>query len=268
MLLQAIRSIVFYALFLGQTLILAITLTIMAGFHKGWFPLGAIIVRYWCRSNLFLLRWIVGIKSEFSGMENIPEGGCIIASKHQSDWDIFALFPMVNRPSFIAKKELMDIPFFGHSARAMDAIQIDRKRGGSAISEMNVLAKAAIDRGCQLIIYPEGTRTKALTTPGYKFGASKLYDALNVPMVPVALNSGLFWARNSLILWPGTAKVQFLPPIMPGLPAKQAHQEMMNAIETTSDKLVLEAAEEGLRRPLSPSDHERLAALRTKYDQA
>lgn len=260
MIIQAVRSIIFYGLFLGQTAILAIVLGTLSLFHKGWFPAGWAIAKYWAASTLVILRWMTGIRSEISGMENIPEGGCIIAAKHQSDWDIFALMPHVGRPAFIAKKELMDIPFFGWSARAMDSISIDRKKGGDAIAAMTEDARAAAARGCRIIIYPEGTRKAALADPSYRTGISRIYDKLNVPVVPVALNSGLFWARNSLVLWPGTAEAKFLTPIPAGLPPAEMHARMVAQIEEATEALMVKAAKKGLSRPMD-------AGFRAKIDK-
>lgn len=262
MIVQAIRSAVFYILFLGQTIVLAIILGTVAIFMRSRFDLGWKVAQYWNSANRFLLRWVVGIRTEVTGAENIPEGGCIIASKHQSDWDIFAILPHTDRPAFIAKKELMDIPFFGWIARNLDTITIDRKKGSQAIPAMTDDARNAIKKGCKIIIFPEGTRTTPLTEPNYRFGTARLYAALDVPVVPVAVNSGLFWGRNSLILWPGTARATILPPIPPGLSAEQFHDQLVQAIETESDRLSLVAADEGLARPLTRQMHERLNALR------
>lgn len=258
MLVQAIRSMLFYALFFVQTAILAIIIGIMSLFADGWFPAGWVIVRYWVTSNLFMLRWLIGIRTEVTGQEHIPEGGCIIAAKHQSDWDIFALVPNVGRPSFIAKKELLNIPFFGWAARTMDTISIDRKRGNDAIPEMLADAEAAVARGCRIIIFPEGTRKQPLADPAYKHGIEKLYKKLGVPIVPVALNSGLFWSRNSLVLWPGTAKAKFFPAIEPGLDPGDMHARMVETIETATNQLIAEAAEAGLARPIDPAFREKL----------
>jgi len=260
MLFQALRSLVFYLLFLGQTVVIAIFLGTIALFRSGWFGFGWTLARYWAWSNLILLRYLVGIRTEVAGLGNIPEGGCIIASKHQSDWDIFAILPHAGKPAFIAKKELMDIPFFGWAARTMETITIDRKRGGDAIPSMLADARGAVARGCRIIIFPEGTRGAPLRPGKYKFGTARLYEALDVPLVPVAVNSGLFWGRNSLILWPGTARATFLPPIPPGLPSAEMQQRMTAAIEAESDRLALVADKERIARPLTP-------AMRARLDQ-
>ncbi len=175
------------------------------------------IVWLWYRANLIFLRLFVGIRSKIEGEENLPTGPCIIASKHQSDWDIFALLPATGRrPSFIAKKQLLDIPFFGWAALNFHTISVNRKRGREALPQMLSQAKEAIKHDCRIVIYPEGTRKAPLADPTYKWGVAKLYKELNVPVVPVALTSGLYWPRNSHVLWPGTARARYLKPIPPG----------------------------------------------------
>ena len=264
MLVQAVRSLVFYLLFYIQTAILALLLGALAFLIRKPFAFGLTIARYWARSNLFMLRWITGIRSEVTGLENLPEGGCIIASKHQSDWDIYALLAPSRKPAFISKKELMDIPFFGRAAQTLETIPIDRKLRGKAIPAMIAAARGAASRGCHIIIFPEGTRRPPLAEPDYKFGVTRLYEALGVPVVPVALNSGLFWGRRSLVLWPGRARAKFLEPIPAGLPPAEMQARMIEAIEAESDKLALQAQKEGIARPLSPETQERLRLLLEK----
>ncbi|MDB5561331.1 MAG: 1-acyl-sn-glycerol-3-phosphate acyltransferase [Hyphomicrobiales bacterium] len=261
---QAIRSALFYVAFIGQTIVLALflgTIAVITG-RSGRMPdWGINIGKYWGASNLTFLRVFCGIRSEISGTENIPEGGCLIVSKHQSDWDIFAILPHSGTPAFIAKKELLDIPFLGWAMKALNCIPVDRKKGGQAVPAMTAEAKSAIARGCRIIIFPEGTRKAPLAPPDYRYGASRLYAALNVPVVPVALNSGLFWGRNNLVLWPGIARAKFLPPIPPGLSTEEFQSRLVAAIEGETNALILEAAKEGLSRPLTPELRQKLAAL-------
>ena len=259
--LQAVRTALFYIIFIGQTAVIAITIGIIA-MVRGRTPLSWELAKFWCRSNLTYLRVIAAVKTTVSGQENIPEGGCIIAAKHQSDWDVFAIFPHTGRPAYIVKKELMRIPFFGPAARSLDCIEVDRKRGAEAIPLMMAQAHAAIARGCRIVIFPEGTRRAPLAAPDYRQGVVRLYKELNVPVVPVALNSGLFWGRNSLVIWPGTAEAKFLPPIEPGLPADVFQERLKKAIETESDALILKAEDNGLSRPVTPQMRARLDALR------
>jgi 1-acyl-sn-glycerol-3-phosphate acyltransferase len=257
---QAIRTAAFYLVFIGQTVVIAIVLGTIAVF-AGRTRIGAAIARFWCASNLVYLRTIVGVKTEVTGAENIPHGGCIIASKHQSDWDIFGLFPHITRPAYIAKKELMRIPFFGWAARSIDCIEVDRQRGAEAIPLMIRDSRAAIDRGCQIVIYPEGTRKAPLAPPDYRQGIVRMYTQLNVPVVPVALNSGLYWGRNSALIWPGTAKARFLEPIEPGLSPEDFLERLRTAIETESNRLIQDAYAEGLQRPIDAKLKQRLEAL-------
>ena len=249
MIVQAIRSALFYVLFIGQTAIVAIILGTLALIFGRTTP-GWELAKYWCRSSLFLVRWVAGVRTHVTGMENIPPGGCIIAAKHQSDWDVFAIFPHSVRPAYIVKKELMRIPFWGWAARSLDCIEVDRKKGAQAIPEMMRQAHAAIDRGCRIVIFPEGTRKAPLAPADYKYGIARLYAELKVPVVPVALNSGLFWGRNSPVIWPGTAQAEFLPPIEAGLAPDVFLDRLKKAIETESDKLILDAVDQGLSRPI------------------
>lgn len=260
---QAIRTALFYLVFLSQTVVLAL-IAGTVGITVGRTRLSWAIARYWCWSNIRILRILTGMKTDVAGAENIPPGGCIIASKHQSDWDIFAIFPHTGRPAYIAKKELMRIPFFGWAARSLDCIEIDRQKGADAIPEMIAQARAAVDRGCRIVIYPEGTRKAPLSPPDYRQGIIKLYSELNVPIVPVALNSGFYWGRNSLIIWPGIARARFLPPIEPGLAPDVARERLRDTIEAASDSLALKAIDEGLDRPVNGQLAERIAGLKAR----
>ncbi|WP_417307619.1 lysophospholipid acyltransferase family protein [Devosia sp.] len=261
MILQALRSLLFYAFYYVQTVPLAIIIGLTAVIW-GRTRIGWALSLYWIHSNLIALRLLAGIRTEVSGEENIPDGPCIFAAKHMSDWDIFALVPAAKRPAFIAKKELMDIPLFGHAARAYHTIRIDRSRGSNAIPLMLEDAREALSHGARIIIFPEGTRKAPLEPIDYRQGITRLYEGLDVPVVPVALNSGLFWGRKSLLLWPGTARARYLPAIPPGLPAAAFRDRLVDAIETGTNALLLRAYDDGLSRPIPPELRERLDGLR------
>jgi 1-acyl-sn-glycerol-3-phosphate acyltransferase len=259
MIVRILRTALFYALFLGQTVVLAIVVGVSALIWKrtrfGW-----VVAQYWGRSNLFLLRWIAGIRTSVSGAENIPPGACIIAAKHMSDWDIFAILPYTIRPAFIAKRELMDIPLFGDAARTFDTISIDRKKGAEAIPTMMEEARAAVAKGCRIVIFPEGTRKAPLDEPDYRQGIVRMYLELGVPVVPVAVSSGLYWGRNSLVMWPGTARAEFLPPIQQGLNAEAFRSQLIGVIEGVTNRLIAEAIDEGLAGPVPQEWRDTLAA--------
>jgi 1-acyl-sn-glycerol-3-phosphate acyltransferase len=258
---QAARTAVFYLLFLGQTVVLAIIVGIIAIIWRRRTAVSWALAQYWRNSNVVMLRWIVGIRSHVEGGETIPPGPCIIAAKHQSDWDIFAILPYTDgKPAYIAKRELIDIPFFGWAAQSIDTISIDRKLGAKAIPAMLAEARKKISRGCRIVIYPEGTRKAPLAAPDYRQGIVRMYEALGVPVIPVALNSGLYWGRNSLVMWPGTARAKFLPAIMPGLPGPEFAERLKSVIEAETTRLIAQAVAEGVARPLDEEFRARLAA--------
>ena len=139
------------------------------------------------------------------------------------------------------KRELFWIPFHGWFSKKFEMIPVDRDKGPAALRRMLREAKARIADGREIIIFPEGTRRAPGAPPDYKTGVILLYDALGVPCVPVALNSGLFWPRRSLIRRPGTIVVEFLDPIPPGLPKAEFLKRLTEAIETASSRLLAEA---------------------------
>ena len=203
------------------------------------------IVRNWARSSLWLLEHVAGAHSAMSGTEYLPEGSAIVASKHQSVWEILALLVSVDRPTFILKKELMSIPLFGSFARRMKMIPVDRSKRGGAIANMTEAARDAIAEGRRIIIFPEGTRTAPGARSDYRQGVFRLYEALGLPVVPVALNSGLYWPRNGFIKRPGTIRGEFLPVIEPGLDRQQFIPALRTAIETRTNALMQEAGWNG-----------------------
>ncbi len=200
------------------------------------------VARAWARTNLWLLRVVCGIKADFRGLERIPRGGAIIASKHQSMWETFALFPLFADPAFILKRELMWIPFFGWFSWKAGMIPVNRGARGPALAAMTERAKAEVQRGRQIIIFPEGTRRPPGAEPQYKFGVAHLYAETGVPCVPVALNSGVFWPRRSFRRFPGTIVVQVCEPIAPGLDKSAFIARLQEVVETASAELLEEAA--------------------------
>jgi len=231
------RSILFNILFylnLGILLIAAIPTLLM--------PPQAIIemAKLWGRTSLWLLRVVCGTRYEFRGLDRIPSGPLIVAAKHQSTWETFALLSLFKHPIFIIKRELTWIPLFGWFTIKGKMIAVDRNSGSQALAAMTKRAREVIRGGRQLFIFPEGTRRAAGAEPRYKFGVAHLYDVIGVPCVPVALNSGLFWPRRSLIRLPGTIVVEFLEPIPPGLDKQVFFTRMQNEIEAATARLVAE----------------------------
>jgi 1-acyl-sn-glycerol-3-phosphate acyltransferase len=199
------------------------------------------LARIWARTSFWLLDKICNIKFEFRGVEHLSQTGCIIAAKHQSTWETFALTTQVNDFTFILKHELTQIPLFGQYVTRSNQIAIDRASRGASLRELIAQAAPAIAEGRAIFIFPEGTRRPAGAPPLYKSGASHLYVATHAPCVPVALNSGLFWPRNGFLRRPGTIVVEFLPPIEAGLPKAQFARILQDRIETATDRLIAEA---------------------------
>ncbi len=236
-----VRSVIFNALFYANLL-----LHLMAAMPTLLMPYRGVleVAKSWGRTSLWLLRVVAGIKLDVRGLDNIPHGACIVASKHQSVWETFALLTMVDDPVFILKRELMWVPLFGWCLWKGDMIPVDRGARGPALAAMTERARFELSRGRQIIIFPEGTRRPAGAEPKYKFGVAHLYAEMQVPCVPVALNSGLFWPRRSFRRFPGTVRVEILDPIPPGLD-KQAFADRLRAeIETATARLIAQGERE------------------------
>ncbi|MCO5132545.1 MAG: 1-acyl-sn-glycerol-3-phosphate acyltransferase [Xanthobacteraceae bacterium] len=203
-------------------------------------PRGAILAmaRFWSRSSIWLLRVICGTKVEYRGVEKIPAGPMIVASKHQSMWETFALVQFFDQPLYILKRELLWIPFFGWYLRKAGMIGIDRASGGKSLLDMVRRAREAVKAGGQLIIFPEGTRTAVDAPPQYKNGVGLIYAGCQAPCIPVALNSGLFWPRRNFMRYPGTLVVEFLDPLPAGLPRDEFNARVAASIEQASRRLI------------------------------
>ncbi|HEX3441446.1 MAG TPA: 1-acyl-sn-glycerol-3-phosphate acyltransferase [Pseudolabrys sp.] len=236
--LMLVRSIVFNVLFYLNTLIF-----LMIALPTFVMPYRAIIrvAQAWGRVNLVLLRVVAGIDYEIRGREKIPDGAIIVAPKHQSAWETFALLPLFDNPTFILKRELQWIPIFGWLTIKGRMVPVDRSKGSQALIAMAERARIELADRRQLIIFPEGTRRAAGAEPRYKYGVAHLYAAEGVPCVPVALNSGLFWPRRSLRRFPGKIVVEILDPIAPGLDKEAFMHRLQDTIETATARLLDEA---------------------------
>jgi 1-acyl-sn-glycerol-3-phosphate acyltransferase len=196
------------------------------------------VAKAWARSNIRLMGAICNIKVEIRGVEKIPNGPLIVASKHQSMWETFALLQFFDAPLFIYKRELGWIPFFGWYLMKSGMIGVDRSGGMRSLMEMARRAPKEIRGGRQLIIFPEGTRTPVDATPNYMTGVGQIYASAAVPCIPVALNSGLFWPRRTFMRYPGTLVVEFLDPLPPGLARRDFIAQIRTSIEDATGRLV------------------------------
>lgn len=192
----------------------------------------------WAAVSLFLARIFCGIRYEIRGYENIQNIPAIYASKHQSAWDTIIFHLLLPRVAFVLKRELLHLPFWGWYLWRMKMIAIDRSAGASSIKQLVRDSKTALLDGRPIIIFPEGTRTRPNATPNYHAGVTAMYSSLNVPVVPVALNSGVYWGKNAFFKKSGTIVIEFLPPILAGLPKKEFAERLQNNIETASNRLL------------------------------
>jgi 1-acyl-sn-glycerol-3-phosphate acyltransferase len=233
-----LRSLLFNLLFYIN---LVLFLLLGSGFYFTPRKWSIAALKTWARSSLWLLRVIAGVRMEVRGREHIPQGAALIAGKHQSMWETFALLPLLDDPAMVLKRELTFIPFFGWFIYKFGMIPVERTSGASALRRMMNAADAASRDGRQIIIFPEGTRRAPDDPPDYKPGAAALYMKLGLPCIPVALNSGLFWPRRKFLRFPGTIVVEFLPPLPPGLPRREFTARLISAIEDNTSRLVNEA---------------------------
>lgn len=237
-----IRSILFDASFyIASFILMLVFLPLMV------LPQGAIFWagRVWVTVTMGLLKVIVGLTYRVEGLENLPPGPCIVACKHESAWETLIFHVLLNRPGYALKRELTWIPLINLYFWRMGMVIIDRGAGASALKSLVQGARRVIAQNRPLVIYPEGTRG----TPGkpgeYQAGVGVLYRDLGVPVIPVALNSGLFWGRRSPVKHPGQITLQFLPPIQPGLPRVEFMEKLVDRIESASMKLNTVAAQSG-----------------------
>lgn len=193
----------------------------------------------WCRWALWTLRVICGTRFEIRGTP--PEGEVLIAAKHQSFLDAILIFLHLPRGRYIMKRELVWAPIIGQYALRIGCIPVARGKRAQAIRQMKADVSAGRSDPGQLIIYPQGSRIAPGARAPYKAGTAALYDMLDQPCVPVACNVGLFWPRKGIMRYPGTAVVEFLPAIEPGLSHSSFMRELETRIETRSDALMKEA---------------------------
>jgi len=235
-----LRSFLFNILFaLWTALVFVLSLpTLVLPRSAAWWMGGL-----WVRGALLLLRATVGLKHRVRGVEHRIAGPAIYAAKHQSAWDTLVFPLLLDKPAYVLKQELIRVPLFGSYLKQCGMIPVDREGGASALKQLRKAARAAVAQGRSILIYPEGTRTPPGERRPYHPGVAALYGDLGVPVIPVALNSGLFWGRRSFHKKPGTITIEFLPPIAPGLPRREFMQELQNRLERASERLAATAAE-------------------------
>jgi 1-acyl-sn-glycerol-3-phosphate acyltransferase len=232
------RSLLFNTLFyLNLMVLMVVGLPTMLFGRRAIFALA----RLWGAISVWLLEAICGLRLEYRGIENIPPGALLIAAKHQSFLETFALLKYAPDFAIILKRQLTYVPLFGLYLIVSQQIAIDRGRGRQALNQISAAARSVFAAGRQVFIYPEGTRRLPGAPPMYKQGAAALYAATEVPCLPVAVNTGLFWRRRGFLRRPGVAVIEFLPVIAPGLDRATFAKRLQASIETACDRLNAEA---------------------------
>lgn len=206
--------------------------------------------RFWAASALTLLRVIVGLKHEIRGLDRLPRGGCIIAMKHQSTWDTLILPVVLADPAIVLKRELLLLPFYGWYAARAGSIAIDRKAGARAVRRMLAKARPVAASGRPIVIFPEGTRVAPGERRPYQPGVAALYQLLGLPLVPAAVNSGLYWGRRSFLKRPGRIILEFLEPIPPGRTRPRLMAELERRIESATAALLREGERAKAQNPI------------------
>jgi len=233
-----VRSLLFNVAFYVVTAVMLVGTLPLFFVMPQWFGMG--VVRTWASVCVYLYRTLTGTRIEIRGQENIPRGGSIVASKHQSSFETFALIPLLSNPTIVMKRAIQYFPIFGQYTVKTGMIHVDREGKTAALRALADRAREEIAKGREVIIFPEGTRRPPGAKPEYQTGIALLYRSLDVPVTPVAVNSGLFWPRRKFLRYPGTLVVEFLPAIPPGLDSRTFLSRLQAAIESASERLLAE----------------------------
>lgn len=211
---SAVRSLLFL---LFQILVTPVYAFVMLSLF--WIPRVPMyrLAAAWCWTNLQGARWICGIRHRVTGAENIPPAIVphIVMSKHSSTWETMALTLFFPPLAYVAKKELLSIPFFGWGFALSSPITIDRKAGMDAMQQIAKQGRERFKQGFWIAVYPEGTRIRAGTRAKYKTGGARLAITLDVPVIPVAHNAGYLWPKGIFGKKPGTITMSIGKPISP-----------------------------------------------------
>jgi 1-acyl-sn-glycerol-3-phosphate acyltransferase len=235
--LHYLRSIIFIAAVLIWTIVVSLAVPLMWLANAGS-PTVRAVSQIWVRGIMFLFRFVLGLDYREIGGANVPDGPCIIACNHQSLWETAALSMIFPDASIVAKKELSRVPIVGWFLQRYPMILVDRSAGRQALKQMVEEAKRAIGEERKVLLFPQGTRQAIGEPMTFQWaGISALYGGLDVPVVPAACNSGLFWGKKTLMIHSGTVTLSFLSPIAPGMPRKEFQAMLERMISEESNRL-------------------------------
>ncbi len=198
----------------------------------------------WSYFVIWMLKTITGTGWQVRGKDRVPDGPVIFAVKHQSAWDTLFFPAYLDEPAMVAKKELRMIPFYGWYAWRAEAVWIDRSSGPKALRTLIRGAKAAIKQGRSIVMFPQGTRTAPGEIRPYQAGIAALYRATKVPVIPVAINSGMYWGKRTFMKYPGSIIVEFLETMSKGLDRGHFLEELATRIDSATSRLEAEVGRE------------------------
>lgn len=241
-----VRSLLFNTAFYLWTAFLCVVLVWTIVLPPRW-VLWAL--RTYLASVAFLERWLLGLDYRVRGRERVPDGAFILAAKHQSMWETFKLHILFGEPVIVVKQELMRIPIWSWFLKRAYAISIDRSSRARAVKTIVDNARPHIAAGRPIVIFPQGTRIAPGDYRPYQIGVFALYKTLELPVVPMAVNSGVFWPRHRFLKRPGTITIEFLDPIPPGLDRKTFMTRLEDELERASETLALAVGGPATERP-------------------
>jgi 1-acyl-sn-glycerol-3-phosphate acyltransferase len=233
-----LRSLIYNLIFFLWTVIMGVSLLPFLLGPRRYTSYGMSI---WGRGGVYLLWAICGIRFEIRGRENFqPDAKVIFASKHQSAWETMFFMGFLHRPAIVMKQALLLNPMLGPHIIKSRQLVVKREDGGKALKKLLGDAREAAKAGRPVVIFPEGTRTRPGDYKPYPRGVAAIRAHVNLPVVPVAMNSGLFWRRNAFMKRPGTIVVEFLPPLGTEVSKNEFMPRLEEAIETASNRLMRE----------------------------
>ena len=232
-----IRSVIYFIAMVLSTVVFGLTIGLF-----GWFlptRFADVLATRWGLLNLWLQRVLCGLRYEVEGIENLPNGPCIVMAKHQSTWETIGLRGLMKpAQSWVLKKELMQLPIFGWGLRLARSIPIDRSAGRRAVLKVVEDGKARLAEGRYVVIFPEGTRTAPGERRKYGMGGGVLAERSGAQVIPIAHNAGVFWRRRGVKKYPGTIRVVIGPAISSsGKKAATIMHEVEHWIEAEQEKL-------------------------------
>jgi 1-acyl-sn-glycerol-3-phosphate acyltransferase len=239
---SALFNLAFFALSVAM-LILCLPLLLRRRWVRG-------AMRAWARAVIGLLP-LAGVRLSVGGLANIPPGGAVIASNHQSAFDTIVWLALLPDAVYVMKRELLWVPLYGQYAARAAMIPVDRSGGGPALRRMLRAVSAAAAAGQQVVIFPEGTRAAASGRAAFRRGIVAVAAGAGVPIVPVATNSGQSWGRRAFRKRPGTIAIRVLPPLPAGLPRDAVLGRLAEAI----DGGLVRLAQTPVEKPVEAARH-------------